>query len=201
MQLILASRSPRRAALLREAGYAFEAMSPPFVDPPTPRAAGDARAAQHATELARLKAESLRPTVREPAVILAADTICVGPDGVLVGTPEVEEEALGMLRSFAGKTHEVVTGIALLRREPGGDDRWWFDADTAAVTWGQIDDDTLRAYVGSGEWRGKAGGYNLFDRERAGWPIAVDGDAGTVVGLSLRRVAPMLAEAGVEPNG
>lgn len=192
MRLILASRSERRASLLRERGYAFEQADPPFDDPASPWAGVDA--AEHAVELARQKAQSLREGVAGEAVLLAADTICVAADGTLVGTPETREEAEAMVRSFVGVSHRVVTGVAVVRTR---DDRWWTGSDAATVTWGVIGDAAIAGYVASGEWRGKAGGYNLFDRQRAGWPIRVDGDPTTVVGLPMPVVVPMLEQAGV----
>ncbi len=193
MRLILASQSERRASLLRAAGYAFEQAAPPFADPPTPQGFDGTAAAEHAIELARLKAQSLRPAVARDALLLAADTICIGIDGRLIGTPETPEQAETTLRGFVGAAHDVVTGVALVRTR---DDRWWFDSDTATVTWGQIGGDALTDYLATGEWRGKAGGYNLFDRQRAGWPIRVDGDAATVVGLPMRKLPRLLERAG-----
>jgi septum formation protein len=59
------------------------------------------------------------------------------------------------------------------------------------VTWGDVDDDAIDEYVASGQWRGKAGGYNLEERLEAGWPIECEGDPTTVMGLPMRRLAAM----------
>jgi tetraacyldisaccharide 4'-kinase len=181
--IILASRSPRRAQLLREAGYRFVQMDPPFDDPPQPHH-GDAE--RITTELAVKKAESLRKTgvldTHPGAVILAADTACVGADGQLYGQPRTRAEAEAMIREFVRRPHGVVTGVALAVANANQIHRF---AAATGVSFGAIDDRALEYYLASEEWRGKAGGYNLFDRQSAGWPIRVVGDPTNVVGLPM----------------
>jgi len=199
-RLILASRSPRRAALLREWGYAFEQAQPPFTDPPQPQAVGRAGIADLAADLARRKALSLRDALRGgksigETVILAADTICIGADGSPLGQPRNRDDARAMLRSFIGQMHDVVTGVAVVG--PHDAEATAF-ADTAAVNMGHIDANELNAYLDSDHWRDKAGGYNLFDRQAAGWPTTVTGDPTTVVGLPMRRLVDVLRKHGIE---
>ncbi len=182
--LILASRSARRARLLTEAGYVFEQVDPPFEDDPHPPA-GDP---QHvAMELARAKAISVSG---RDGIILAADTLIVNPDGTLAGTPTDTQQAAAMVRAFVGRRHVVVTGVAI-RGAVRGDQMITF-ADTAQVDVGQITDEQIDRYVASGDWRGKAGGYNLFERRADGWPILVEGDETTVVGLPMTILAEHL---------
>ncbi len=195
-RLILASRSPRRALLLREAGYAFDQADPPFDDPPQPEATHRDPAAL-ALELARCKAASLAGARPPGGVILAADTICVGPRDELIGQPATRADAAAMLRGFLGVWHEVVTAVALLGdgdAEPTG------FADTARVRLEHPGEAAMNHYLDSGQWRGKAGGYNLFDRQDDGWPIRVEGDPTTVVGLPMRRLRSALALRGVRPR-
>lgn len=188
--LILASQSPRRAELLREAGFAFEQRSPPFADPDQPPADlhGD-HAEAYAQQLAEQKAQSLAGEMNEPALILAADTICVDHQGVLLGKPIDQADAGDMLRRFRDHPHRVITGVALLNSGGGDQPVLRGFADTATVTFGRIDDGQIASYVQTDGWQGKAGGYNLFDRQAAGWPIQVAGDPTTVVGLPMRRLA------------
>lgn len=193
IRLILASRSPRRAALLTEWGYTFEQAQPPFDDPPQP-AAGGMPIADLAADLARRKALSLRDAGGyDDAVILAADTICVGTDGSPIGQPRDRDDAEAMLRSFMNANHDVVTGVAILGPADRGPGAF---ADTATVNMGQVPDAELRAYLNTDQWQGKAGGYNFFDRRDAGWPITVQGDETTVVGLPMERVADALTAHG-----
>lgn len=193
--LILASQSPRRAQLLLEAGVVFEQRSPPFADPDQPPGylRGD-EAEAYAAALAEQKARSLAEVLTGSAVILAADTICVDDVGRLVGKPRDRDHARVMLRSFIEAEHRVLTGVALLRVR-GDEQAIESFADVAAVRFGLIGDDELEAYVETDDWQGKAGGYNLFDRQAAGWPIKVEGDPTTVVGLPMRRLVPMLGSS------
>lgn len=201
--LILASRSPQRARLLRDANYAFIQADPPFADPPQPEhpESGPPDARATAAELAGLKALSLRETgllAGHPGgVILAADTICVGVDGRMIGQPPDRAAAEAMIRGFLNRRHDVVTGVALLGAGDLQPERF---AVSASVNMGHVDDGALREYLDSQQWRGKAGGYNLFDRQKAGWPITVEGDATTVVGLPMEALNLALRRRGIVPG-
>lgn len=191
LPLILASQSPRRAQLLAEAGLVFEQRSPPYADPDQPprELKGDAAEA-YATRLAEMKALSLDDAVVD-SLVLAADTICVDDTGQLVGKPRDRSHAQQMLHSFIETEHRVITGVALLRviGDPSAMDLL---ADTATVRFGSISEQALQDYLATDDWQGKAGGYNLFDRQDAGWPIEVDGDPTTVVGLPMKRLMTIL---------
>ncbi|MCC7203532.1 MAG: Maf family protein [Phycisphaeraceae bacterium] len=212
--VLLASRSPRRASLLAEAGVPFTQIDPPFADPPSPASeAGDAIA--HAIELAGQKAESclkgtgyrvrgkenpLPPTPYPVprtllVVLIAADTIVVNPDGLLLGQPQGIDEARTMLKSLLGREHQVVTGVMLIALRDGVETRRLSLADVARVTLGPVSPTELDAFLEQGRWRGKAGGYNLAELEGR-WPVKVQGDPGTVVGLPMRRILPILREWG-----
>jgi len=195
-QLVLASRSPRRAALLREAGIAFTVTDPPFDDPADPMMNGDHPSpADLACALALRKAHSLIGHVEHRSIILAADTIVVlprGEDYTLLGQPATLDEAQRMLLQLMNVVHDVVTGVALLAGD--GQRREMF-ADVAHVHIGTLDPGVLRRYLDSGAWRGKAGGYNLL--ELPDWPINVQGDRTTVAGLPMARLRPRLAAWGV----
>ena len=190
--LILASQSPRRAQLLAEAGFEFEQRSPPFMDPDQPpdHLRGH-EAEDYAAALAEQKAESLAQLIEDEALILAADTICVDANDALVGKPRDRAHAGEMIRTFINAEHRVLTGVSLMRVGPGGSTPVSF-ADVATVTFGTITDEQLDTYLATDDWQGKAGGYNLFDRQAAGWPIEVEGDPTTVVGLPMRRLVPLL---------
>lgn len=195
--LILASQSPRRAQLLAEAGIEFEQYSPPFADPDQPPGhleGGQAEA--YAQSLALQKARSLAAVIDRACLILAADTICVDDAGFLLGKPRDRHHARAMIGSFVQSDHRVISGVALLRLGVGevGEGVESF-ADTASVRFGMITDQQLDSYLAADDWQGKAGGYNLFDRQAAGWPIEVIGDPTTVVGLPMARLMPMIQAA------
>ncbi len=196
-RLILASRSPRRSLLLREAGFTFDQADPPFHDPPQPDHNHPGCPQALAADLASQKALSLRDHVPSDAVILSADTICVGTDGYLIGQPKDREDAERMIRHFMHSTHAVITGVALLT---DGMTQPHAFADQAQVTLGALNNDQLEQYLDTDQWYGKAGGYNLFDRRDDGWPLTVDGDETTVVGLPMQRLVPELAKLNVLPN-
>ena len=203
--------------LMREAGYVFEQAEPAFADPAQPEVEeGFADPAGHAVELAVRKAESLREILADHdasltdalqmTILISADTICVGVDGSLIGQPIDADDARQMIRSFADAVHDVVTGVALLRvqgisRRITADDLITF-AEIVPVTFGAISDAELDAYIATNQWKGKAGGYNLFDRQAAGWPITtpMKCDPTAVVGLPMRKLATALERWGVKKS-
>jgi septum formation protein len=187
--LILASRSPRRLRLLEEAGFSprprpadlDDADLRPTSVPPAFWVAG----------LAYLKAARVALTIAdelEPgATVLGADTVVV-KDGRIIGQPKDAQHARETILTLARGSHDVLTGVALLST---GRPRTLL-VDTARVEVGEIPAREIDEYVDSGEWRGKAGAYNLADRQAAGWPVRTTGDPGTVMGLPMRRLGPAL---------
>jgi septum formation protein len=207
--LLLASRSARRRQLLSDAGFAHIAEHPGFEDAVLDRGAVSPR--QWVAALATLKAwagASLPSALEEGGrIVIGADTAC-RIDDALVGTPRSADEARAMLRSFVGRTHEVLTGVAVIDLRGWGHgladlpaSRRHVFVDAASVTWGAIGEDQIDAYVASGAWAGKAGGYNLSERLAAGWPIAYEGDKGTIMGLPMERLARLLRSMGGVAEG
>jgi len=191
--LILASRSVRRARLLHEGGYRFVQAVPPFDDPAQPIVNTVANPGLMLVGLAQKKARSLinGNTCRldSESVILAADTVIRSPEGSLLGQPETRCEALKMLQTLIGTSHDVYSGAVML----DGDGRLLIEpiVDCACVQIGSVSHATLDAYLDSGLWQGKAGGYNLFELQSQ-WSITVTGDPTTVVGLPMKRLASHL---------
>ena len=127
-------------------------------------------------------------------IVMGADTSCEF-DGRIIGKPIDAEDARATLREMSGRTQRVVTGVALV--DPGRPrTHRLLVADVAHVTFGELSDTAIETYVQTGAWRGKAGGYNLSERLAEGWPITVEGDPDTVVGLPTRRLADWLRTAG-----
>ncbi len=193
-RILLASRSPRRTALLRDRGVAHEAVHPGFDD--AALLPGDVTPEQWVAALAYLKAEAGRRLMATrpdaPRVIVGADTACVAGD-CLIGTPIDEPDAERILRRLVGATHRVVTGVAVIdSRGPGEPARRLF-VSCATVRLGAIDEATLREYLGGGAWRGKAGAYNLGERLEAGWPIDYQGDPTGIMGLPMDALLSALA--------
>lgn len=189
LALRLASASPRRSLLLREHGFEHVACPAPVDD--SDLAPGCSTLTQWAAGLAYLKARSawdaLSPEERSRSVALGADTIVI-KDGQAMGKPADRADAERMLRQLSGGSHEVTSGVCVLSP---GEARLVF-SDTARVRVGELTDEQIGTYLASGDWRGKAGAYNLSERLEAGWPIEYDGDPGTIMGLPMVRLAPAL---------
>jgi septum formation protein len=177
MRLVLASTSPRRAALLRAAGYDFE-VRPSGADE-WPFTGGDP--AGYTESLARAKAAA----GNGDEVVVGADTVVV-LDGAVLGKPADAEDAAAMLRRLSGRTHEVVTGIAV--RHAGalrsGHAR-------TRLTLRVLDEREIRAYVDTGEPLDKAGAYG-YQGGAARFVTRVEGDADTVIGLPLTLLRELL---------
>ncbi len=183
--LLLASRSPRRRELLIEARIAHEVRAADLDDGDLVAPAG-CDPLHWVTALAHLKARRVADEAPE-RVVLGADTVVV-KNGVIIGQPRDEWHAGEIVRTLRDGEHMVATGVAVLA---AGMRRTLF-VDVARVIVGAIDDESIDAYVASGDWRGKAGAYNLAERRAAGWPLRCAGDPATVMGLPVKRLAPVL---------
>jgi septum formation protein len=190
--LRLASASPRRSLLLREHGFDHTASPAPIDDSDLFPGCGSLR--DWTAGLAYLKARSAWETLsaeeRRSSVVLGADTIVI-KSGRPMGKPADARDAERMLRTLSAGEHEVVSGVCVLA--PGAPRRIF--TDSARVHVGPLSDEVIHAYVASNLWRGKAGGYNLSERLADGWPIEFEGDPGTIMGLPMRRLAPVLRGA------
>jgi len=197
--LILASASPRRQELLRNAGISF-AVQPADVDE-APLAGEGAR--ECAERLARAKALTVRKG-RPQDVVLGADTIVVVGEEML-GKPANAEDAARMLRMLSGKTHRVITGVcvakpvfstqySVLRSELGDEIEGVTTAsETTLVTMSGISDQEILEYVATGEPMDKAGAYAIQGRASR-WIPLIEGDYSNVVGLPVAMVYRMLRE-------
>ena len=183
--LILASRSPRRLDLLTVHGFA-PAPLPADLDDGDLCPDGAAPDAWVAS-LAYLKARRVHDAAPPDAVVLGADTVVV-KDGDIIGQPRDEAHARRTIERLRNGSHTVMTGVALLQ----GDAQRLVFVDRAVVTVGDIADTEIASYLASGQWRGKAGAYNLADRRDAGWPLSCKGDPATVMGLPIRVLTPVL---------
>jgi septum formation protein len=187
-RLVLASASPRRRLLLREAGFDAE-LDPPDVDD-ADLVCGHAAPREWVAAMAWFKARRVaeRRSDRDDELILAADTICE-QDGEIFGKPLNQAEARRMLQTMRDRDHRVLTAVCLLGSD--GEQRRLF-VDETIVSVGELSDQTINDYVDTGDWQGKAGGYNLSERLAAGWPVQCSGDPTSVMGLPMKRLLPLL---------
>lgn len=194
VRLVLASGSPRRAQILQALGVEHTVVPSPVDDGDLVHPPGTSAPAW-TIAMAYLKARAAidaRPPVT-PGLVLGADTACE-LDGRIIGKPASADDAAATLRAMRGRTQRVVTGVALVcPAHPRT--RRLLVADVALVTFGELGDDAIDAYVATQQWRGKAGGYNLSERLAEGWPIVVSGDPNTVVGLPVWRLGEWLSRA------
>jgi septum formation protein len=191
--LVLASASPRRQELLRNAGIPFRAQAADIDEAPI---AGES-AQDCAERLAREKAIAIFRTHPDDCV-LGADTIVV-IDETILGKPRNDDDAIRMLRLLSGRIHAVITGVCLLC--PGAAEsririetpRIKIASATTLVTMSEISDQEIREYVASGEPMDKAGAYAIQGRASR-WIPRIKGDYSNVVGLPLALVYAMLKE-------
>ena len=189
-RLVLASASPRRQQLLREAGYEF-AVFPANIDE-------DSYPNLMPIELARhLSFEKAKAVAgRFPNdVVLAADTVVAFGDRAL-SKPEDAEDARRMLKLLSGTTHIVITGVTLMQKESEVQQT---RAVMSAVRMRPLTPEEIDGYIASNQWEGKAGGYGIQDQDP--FVTKMSGSHTNIVGLPMELVEKMLGEANILPAG
>jgi septum formation protein len=183
--LTLASRSPRRQALLRAAGLEIDVRAA-AVDEETFRQGSPA---EQALGAARAKARDVAGLAPPGRLVLAADTLVV-LDGEVFNKPADPDDARRMLRRLAGRRHDVLTAICLGR---AGVEPWRDEVVVAGVVFHSLDETLLESYVASGEPADKAGAYGI---QGLGARLVADvqGDVTGVVGLPMRRLSALYRE-------
>ena len=192
-KLILASASPRRAEILRNAGFDFEVI-PAHID--ESRRTGEP-AAEYVRRLAEEKARTVARQLAEgfaddSTFVIGADTVVVIGNEIL-GKPSSGANAGEMLRRLSGETHEVFTGLSVLQGNSAGRTV----VETTRVTFAVLSEPEIDEYIATGEPFDKAGAYAI--QGRGGKFISrIEGCYFNVMGLPLARLYLLLREAGVE---
>jgi len=197
MTLVLASASPRRQELLKNAGIEF-AVRPANIpeirlSSESPREFAERMAREKARAIWNdaLSAHRLQRTQKGGATfVLGADTIVV-VDDELLGKPRYEEDAVRMLRLLSGRKHSVITGVCLL-----GDGFEDVRSQATSVYFTQLTEAEIQRYIGSGEPMDKAGAYGI-QGTASQWISRIEGDYNNVVGLPVDLVLRMLREHGL----
>lgn len=184
--IILASQSPRRSALLTEAGIPFEPLAPLFEEPATNGVHEDPAA--FAESASYHKAVSLAESYPD-RIILAADTV-VAVGNEIFGKPADRDDARRILGRLMGITQQVITGVTLLHP---ANHRRLTRHDVTHVTMREMSAEELEAYLAGGDWEGKAGAYGI-QGEADKFVECVDGSYTNVVGLPVELVQTMLRE-------
>ncbi len=196
-RLVLASQSPRRHSLLRDVGIPFTVV-PSEAKEVIARKPAAVLAETNA--LAKVKGASLPADLQPGAFVLGTDTLVTLEDAVM-GKPASAADAATMLLALSGRTHQVVSGVAVARtRETGTLSRGEQIRVASAVTqvtFLPLEETHVEAYVASGEWRGKAGGYAI--QGLAGLFVSeVRGEYSNVVGLPLCLLSRLFRELGFD---
>jgi len=192
----LASQSPRRAQLLNQLGVQHRPLLP---DPGEDAEALEvARSAElpldYVQRVTRLKLDEARRRLRRrrlpPAPILCADTtVAVGTR--ILGKPEDAADASEMLRALSGRSHRVMTAVAVLAGT-----QVFLETSISRVRFAELSETTIRRYVESGEPMGKAGAYAIQGRIAA-WIAHIEGSHSGIMGLPLHETTTLLARARV----
>lgn len=192
-KLILASASPRRAEILRNAGFDFD-VTPAHADESLrPNEAATDHVRRLAEEKARIVARQLaKDVVGDSTFIIAADTVVV-IDGEILGKPSSPGNAREMLRRLSGKTHDVYTGLAVLE----GNGTVHTAVEKTRVTFESLGEEKIEDYIASGEPFDKAGAYAI--QGRGGRFISrIEGCYFNVMGLPLARLYSLLSKLDAE---
>jgi septum formation protein len=184
-RLVLASASPRRARILRDLGVGFRVVVSHEDESLVPGEDGPAAVERLA------RAEALAVASQERLPVLAADTevLC---DGHILGKPSDERDAVAMLRRLAGRAHEVVTGVCVVRGEIARS-----GVERSVVRLAPMTEKELRWYAATGEPLDKAGGYHI-DGKGALFIETVDGSPSNVAGLPVRLLLRLVRESALE---
>lgn len=198
--VVLASRSPQRSALLARLGVQFtiRATDVPEIeqgeDPAAVAVENALRKARAAAAASPAPVGASPTPARVPEeIVIGCDTIVV-LDGVIYGKPPDADAARRTLAALGGRTHEVLSGLAVLRpTRPGERARERTALARTRVTFRAIDEELMEWYVATGEWRGRSGGYAI---QGAGAKLAteIEGEAENVVGLPLAALLELCPE-------
>lgn len=181
MRIVLASASPRRRELLAQAGYSFDVQAAEIDET---RCEGEPPV-EYVQRLALEKAQAIAQRVPQATVIGADTTVVL--DGSVLNKPRDPEDAERMLRLLSGQTHQVHTGLAVVRGP-----RTIAHVETTNVTFREIGEQELRAYTASGDALDKAGAYGI-QGYAARWIPRIEGDYFNVMGLPLAALVQLLA--------
>ncbi len=187
--LVLASASPRRQELLREAGISFAAQAAEIDETPRKGESPEVYARRLAGEKAQVVARKFPENF-----VLAADTIVIVDDEIddeILGKPLDHGDAVRMLRSLSGREHRVLTAVALVAPGKGME----IECSTTRVHFRKLKEEEIQEYIAGGEPMDKAGAYAI-QGGAASWVTRLDGDYSNVVGLPLMLVAEMLQYCG-----
>jgi len=185
MQIILASKSPRRKEILEKHGYDV-VVDVSNVDEDSVKRK---EVKELVMELAKLKADAVKERHKDD-IIVAADTL-VYFDGKEIGQQKNDNEAKETIKRLLGNTHEVYSGICVINTS---NNKILQDFEVSKVKLKNVSDETLRKYIASGQYKRKAGAYNIADPEFESFVENVEGCKFNIMGLPIEKVERMINE-------
>jgi septum formation protein len=195
MRLILASSSPRRAEVLRNAGFVFQVRPADVDETRLPQEAAE----DYVRRVAQAKAHAIAEQARaagESAIVIAADTTVLA-EGHVLEKPKDAEDARQMLRLFSGKTHEVITALCVINI-PAAKEA--LHVEKTRVDFLKMSEEEIESYIQTGEPFGKAGAYGI--QGIAGrFATRIEGCYFNVMGLPLSRLWTTLQELSWKEDG
>ncbi|MFX1308860.1 MAG: Maf family protein [Promethearchaeota archaeon] len=187
-KIILASKSIDRSGILKQAGIPFEILVANIDEEKYKAEISDAN--NLVKELAKAKVLFVRNELLKTgldAIIIAADTVVV-LDGEIIGKAQNEEEAFKILKKLIGRTHELVTGIAIAE---ANNPKIITDSDTTIVHFLKLSDKEIIHYIKSNEWKGRAGAYSIKDKASL-FIKKINGSSSNVIGLPMHKLFEIL---------
>ena len=187
-KIILASKSIDRSEILKRAKVPFETLITNINEDIYKVKISDAH--NLVKELAKAKALLAKKNFLDDtldAIIIAADTVVV-LDGEIIGKAKNEEEAFNILKKLNGRTHELITGIAITETN---NPKIIDDTVTTNVQFINLFDEELKLYIKNGEWKGRAGAYSIKDKASL-FTKKINGSASNVIGLPMNKLFEIL---------
>lgn len=184
-KIILASSSPRRADILRKHNIGFEIIPSPYVEDHS----RTDFSYDFIENLAYNKAKAIVPIVNEQSLIVGADTIVV-LDGKILGKPNGYDGAFEMLKNLSGKTHHVVTAIAIINSTTGD---YKIKSTTSEVAFENLTDEQIKYYIDNFKPFDKAGSYGIQEMPD-GYIKSFTGDLENIIGISSKTLLEMIGE-------
>ena len=182
-KIILASSSPRRADILKKLNIGFEIIPSPYIEDHT----RTVFSYDFIENLAFYKAKAVIPLVKEPSLIIGADTVVV-IDNEILGKPDGYEGAFKMLKRLSGRTHIVVTSIVVINSETGDLKK---NSTTSEVTFENLTDEQIKYYIDNFKPFDKAGSYGIQEMPE-GYIKSYTGDFENIIGISSKALLDLL---------
>ncbi len=182
-KIILASSSPRRADILKKLNIGFEIIPSPYIEDHT----RTVFSYDFIENLAFNKAKAVIPLVKEPSLIIGADTVVV-IDNEILGKPDGYEGAFKMLKRLSGRTHIVVTSIVVINSETGDLKK---NSTTSEVTFENLTDEQIKYYIDNFKPFDKAGSYGIQEMPE-GYIKSYKGDFENIIGISSKALLDLL---------